>query len=80
MIALEHNEITAGMEAIGNEVVQNYGKPKAIVAISAHWYTRGTFVQSKEHPKQIYDLYGFPKELYQLKYPAHGDRSASRNC
>lgn len=75
MIALEHNEITAGMEAVGNEVLKNYGKPKAILAVSAHWYTRGTFTQSTRDPSQIYDMYGFPRELYQVKYPVHGDKA-----
>ena len=74
MIALEHNEITAGMEAVGKHVLDTCGKPKAILAISAHWYTRGTFTQSAEHPNQIYDMYGFPRELYQVKYPVSGNR------
>lgn len=73
MIALEHNAITAGMEAVGREVLKKYGKPKAILAISAHWYTHGTYIQSAEIPNQIYDMYGFPQELYQVKYPVHGD-------
>lgn len=74
MVALENNKITAGMEAVGKAVIEKYGKPKAILAISAHWYTRGTFVQSAEQPKQVYDMYGFPEELYRVKYPVKGDR------
>jgi 4,5-DOPA dioxygenase extradiol len=73
MIALEQDEITAGMEAAGSKVLKEYGTPKAILAVSAHWYTEGTFTQSEEHPSQIYDMYGFPQELYQVKYPVHGD-------
>ena len=69
MTALENNEITAGMEAVGRNVIRKYGKPKAIHAISAHWYTRGTCVQSAEQPNQVYDMYGFPDELCQVKYP-----------
>ncbi len=73
MIALEQDEITAGMEAAGSKVLKEYGTPKAILAVSAHWYTKGTFTQSEEHPTQIYDMYGFPQELYQVRYPVHGD-------
>ena len=75
MIAIEKNEITAGMETVGKEVITKYGKPKAILAISAHWYTNGTYTQSAAQPEQIYDMYGFPDELYQVKYPATGDKS-----
>ncbi len=53
MIAIEKNEITAGMETVGKEVTTKYGKPKAILAISAHWYTNGTYTQSVAQPKQI---------------------------
>ncbi|MDD5922559.1 MAG: 4,5-DOPA dioxygenase extradiol [Eubacteriales bacterium] len=73
MIALENNEITAGMETVGRNVIAEYGKPKAILAISAHWYTEGTYTQSAVNPRQVYDMYGFPEELYQVKYPVTGD-------
>ena len=75
MIALEQNDITEGMKKIGKKVISEYGKPKAILAVSAHWYTRGTFTQSTKDPSQIYDMYGFPRELYQVKYPVHGDQA-----
>ena len=73
MVALEHNDVTEGMAKTGRSVIQTYGKPKAILAISAHWYTDGTFVQSDEKPRQVYDMYGFPKELYEVKYPVSGN-------
>lgn len=47
-------------------------RPKAILCISAHWYTKGTKVNPSKEPEQIYDMYGFPQELYEVKYPAHG--------
>ena len=73
MIALEHNSITEGMARAGQDVLEQYGRPKAILMVSAHWYTHGTFVQSSPEPRQVYDMYGFPKELYEVKYPAKGD-------
>ncbi|MGN0364062.1 MAG: 4,5-DOPA dioxygenase extradiol [Bilifractor sp.] len=73
MIAIEHNDITKGMEDIGRYVIAHYGKPKAILAVSAHWYTDGTYIQSAPQPRQIYDMYGFPEELYAVKYPAKGN-------
>jgi len=72
MIALEHNNITEGMKAIGEKVIREHGKPKAILAISGHWYAGGTYIQSTAEPEQIYDMYGFPEELYQVKYPVKG--------
>ena len=48
------------------------GKPKAILAISAHWGTRHPVVSAVEKPQTIYDFSGFPAELYRLRYPAPG--------
>ena len=72
MLALENNDITKEMQRIGERVISECGKPKAILAISAHWYVDGTYIQSADEPKQVYDMYGFPKELYDLKYPVSG--------
>jgi len=47
-------------------------KPKAIIAISAHWETRGTQVTAMQNPKTIHDFGGFPRELYEVQYPAPG--------
>ncbi len=68
------------MNAIGeNEFVQNWrelGKslprPKAILCISAHWQTRGTFVTAMPKPPTIHDFGGFPKALFDVQYPAPG--------
>lgn len=77
MIALRDDAVTKGMKEIGDRVLEQYGKPKAILAISAHWYTKGSFIQTVDEPRQIYDMYGFPKKLYEVKYPVKGCRELS---
>ena len=53
-------------------IAKRIPKPKAIISISAHWYTQGTKIMNEEMPKTIYDMYGFPKELYQVIYNSPG--------
>lgn len=77
MIALRNDDMTRGLSEIGEKILDTYGKPKAILAISAHWYTRGTFIQTADEPRQIYDMYGFPPELYEVSYPVRGDHELS---
>lgn len=47
-------------------------KPKAILSISAHWYTDGSHVNDMDKPQTVYDMYGFPQALYDVTYPAPG--------
>ena len=51
--------------------------PKAVLVVSAHWLTNGTYVTCVSKPKTIYDFYGFPEELYHLKYPSPGSPEAA---
>lgn len=68
MNALANNSYT---EAI-RKAAENIPKPEAILVISAHWQTSGTFITASDTPNQIYDFYGFPEELYNLKYNPTG--------
>lgn len=54
------------------DIVKTFSKPKAILCISAHWYSSRLQVMSGENPPMIYDFQGFPDELHQLVYPAKG--------
>jgi 4,5-DOPA dioxygenase extradiol len=66
--ALESNAYTAGWRALGTSLP----RPRAILAVSAHWYTRGTFVTANPVPPTIHDFGGFQQALYEVSYPAPG--------
>ncbi len=73
MNAIEDNQASRSWTALGKDITDNYGKPKAIVVVSAHWATKGTYVRVADKNPQIYDMYGFPQPLYDIKYEPPGE-------
>jgi 4,5-DOPA dioxygenase extradiol len=69
MAAFEDNKFTRSWAQLG----QQLPRPRAILCVSAHWYTEGTGVTAMAQPKTIHDFYGFPEPLYQYHYRAAGD-------
>lgn len=69
MNAIEDNEFSQSWKKLGEKLP----KPTAIVCISAHWETKGTFVTAMPKPQTIHDFGGFPQALFDVQYPAPGN-------
>jgi 4,5-DOPA dioxygenase extradiol len=74
MNAVLDNAWSRGFAELGGAIP----KPKAILAVSAHWYVPGTFLTSNAQPKTIHDFGGFPSELYEIQYPASGNEDLAK--
>lgn len=70
MMALRDDDVARGLREVGKRLKAM--EPKAILAVSAHWYKRATLVQSDPHPEQVNDMFGFPQELYDIVYRPQG--------
>lgn len=68
MNAISENEFTETFRRVGQELP----RPQAILCVSAHWETEGTWLTAMDYPRTIHDFYGFPDALYKMQYLACG--------
>ena len=69
MNGIEDNEFSRRWAQMAKEIPT----PKAVLVVSAHWFSKGTHITAMDFPKTIHDFGGFPKELFEVQYPAPGN-------
>lgn len=74
MNGIEDNEFSRRWTQMAKEIPQ----PKAVLVISAHWYTKGTAITAMDFPPTIHDFGGFPQALYEVQYPAPGNPALAK--
>ena len=74
MNGIEDNEFSKRWTDLAKEIPT----PKAVLVISAHWFTKGTSITAMDFPKTIHDFGGFPEALYQVQYPAPGNPNLAK--
>ena len=74
MNGIEDNAFSANWENLGKQMPV----PKAVLCVSAHWFTPGTYITAMENPQTIHDFGGFPKALFDVQYPARGNPALAK--
>lgn len=75
MNGIEDNEFSARWAQMAKEIPT----PKAVLVVSAHWYSRGTMITAMDFPKTIHDFGGFPQALFDVQYPAPGSPQLAKD-
>ena len=73
MNGIEDNQFSRRWKKMAEEIPT----PSAVLVVSAHWLSRGTRITAMDFPKTIHDFGGFPQALFDVQYPAPGDRKVA---